>query len=163
MLCRRKSHNWGLGSNATACLGFTAEIQSRDGMMQTYILSPCRILSVTSTPRNFPLRKTKTRMYHTPRINDPIGFLAVLLVLVALLVESNPITGYYLERCTKELDWVGPGFTYEDCSDAVLELHNLEIVGQVSTPIEFLAPGAVPTRHQMPSRRPPLSYSHGES
>lgn len=91
-----------------------------------------------------------------------IGFFALVLVLVVSVVESNTATGNYLERCTSELDWIGTGFKSEDCSAAVHALQETDARVHLHNPMEFLAPNAVPTQHDIPSKKTPIRYVHGK-
>jgi hypothetical protein len=101
-------------------------------------------------------------MNHAPRINRLIGFLAQVLNLIVPVAESKTATGHYLDRCTSGLDWIGTGFKSEDCSDAVRALQETDARVHLHNPIEFLAPNAIPTQHDIPSKKTPIKYVHGK-
>ena len=91
------------------------------------------------------------------------GLLVLLLDLVTFLAKCASVLGLpYLERCTSDMDWVGAGFTHEDCMAAVMALHIGEVKEDTDTQVEFFAPNSAPVHHGIPSRRTPIKYSHGK-
>lgn len=97
-----------------------------------------------------------------PWINRLIGFLAIVLVCIVPVAETNTATKNYLDHCTSELHWTVMGFKSEDCSAAVLALQDTDARVHKHNPIEFLAPNAVPTLHDITSQKTPIKYVHGE-